>query len=313
MLTDAGLRQTLRGIHLTMVTPFDRSFAVDERALRDLVDLVIAHGVDVINYPLTNGEAASLTYEEHRRVIAVVAEHTRGRVPFFAGVPRPSTQESVELARHAEAVGASGLIGLQPYYFKLAQEEIFEHYRRLAEATRLPLIVYNHPAATKISISVEGAVRLAGLPTVVGFFPTNTDVSELYEFACALNDKVLVVGGREEVMLFTRLLGFEALSSSSFHFAPALFREIWTAVQRGDDRQAAERFGRLNAWRRLVKRKVEAGYFGAFAAYTKASMALLGWPVGEVRPPLRPLTDAERDELSPVLFKDLGLTPLARR
>jgi 4-hydroxy-tetrahydrodipicolinate synthase len=309
VLTDPKLRQQLRGIHITMVTPFDRSFAVDEARLRALVDLVIANGVDVINYPLTNGEAASLTFEEHRRALTVVAEQVAGRVPFYAGVPRTSTWEAVALAAHAEAVGASGVVGLQPYYFKLAQAEIHEHFRRLAQASRLPMIVYNHPLATKISISVEESLRLAELPTVVGFFPTNTDAGELYEFSAALRDKLLLIGGREEVTLFTRLLGFEGQSSSVFHFAPALMREIWTAVQSGDDGRAAARFARLAAWRRLVKRRVEAGYFGAFATYTKASMDLLGWPVGDVRPPLVPLEPAEREELRLVLERDLELSP----
>lgn len=309
MLNDPGLRQQLRGIHITMVTPFDRSFAVDEARLRALVDLVIANGIDVINYPLTNGEGASLTFDEHRRVITVVAEQVAGRVPFYAGVPRTSTWEAVALARHAEAVGATGVIGLQPYYFKLAQDEIHEHYRRLVEASRLPVIVYNHPAATKVSITVEESVRLAELPTVVGFFPTNTDVGELYEFSVALRDKLLLIGGREEVTLFTRLLGCEAVSSSVFHFAPGLMREIWTAVQAGDDARAAASFARLAAWRRPIKRRVEAGYFGAFATYIKASMDLLGWPVGDVRPPLVPLGPVEREELRQVLERDMQLSP----
>jgi dihydrodipicolinate synthase/N-acetylneuraminate lyase len=311
--SDPKLHKRLCGIHLTMATPLDRSNGLDEPALRDLVDLVIANGVDVINYPLTVGESGSLSFDEHVRAVEVVARQVDGRVPFLAGIGRSSTAESLRLARHCEAIGATGLVGLQPYYFKLAQDEIFEHYRILTEASRLPLIVYNHPAATRVSITPDMAARLAELPRLVGFFPTNTDVGELFEFSRVLDGKVLQIVGREETMLFARVLRCEAQSSSTFHFAPALIKEIWKLVQAGQDRRAFEMYQRLHAWRALVKRKLEAGYFGGFAAYIKASMALLGWPIGEPRAPLRPLSASEREELRRVLVEDMQLAPFGTR
>lgn len=300
MITEQ-LRKQFGGLHLTMVTPFARDMSVDETALAAVVDRVIADGVDVINYPLTAGEGASLTFDEHKRVIELVARHVGKRVPFLAGAVRASTSESLEIARHAAAVGADGIITMNPFYFQLSQDEMYVHHSTLAAAVDVPVVVYNHPAATKSSMSAATAKKLAQLPNVVGFFPTNLDVGELYTYSMELGDSLLLIGGREEVLPIVGAIGFHAQSTSSFQFAPQLVRSIWNAAMARDDAAAAAGFRTLAPWRALVRRKVDAGFFSAFATYTKASLQLLGRPVGTVRPPAQPLSGAELEDLQAVL------------
>lgn len=300
------LRRRWSGIHVTMVTPFTSTFALDETRLREVVDRLIADGADAINHPLTTGEGSALTLEEHKTVISIVAEHVAGRVPYLAGAARSSTRESIEVAQHAITAGADGIIGLSPYYIQLNQAEMYRHFRDLAGSVQAPIVIYNHPPITKSSMSAETALRLSALPNVVGFFPTNLDLGQLLDYVLTLRDDLLLLAGREEIMPVAGSLGFEAQSTSCFHFAPDLVSSIWGASQEGDVATALTRFSTLEAWRRLVRRKTESGHFGAFAAYTKASMRYCGIDAGFVRPPLSEISAEEADELERVLEVDLG-------
>ncbi len=300
------LRRRWSGIHVTMVTPFTSTYALDEIRLRKVVDNLIADGVDAINHPLTTGEGSALTLEEHKTVVSIVADQVAGRVPYLAGVARTSTRESVELARHATAAGADGIIGLSPYYLQLNQAEMYRHFHDLASSVDTPLVIYNHPPITKSSMSADTALRLSALPNVVGFFPTNLDLGQLLDYSLTLRGELLLLAGREEILPVAGSLGFEAQSTSCFHFVPNLVSSIWSASQKGEVGTALELFSALEAWRKLVRRKTEAGHFGAFAAYTKASMRYCGVDAGFLRPPLTEISPDEMSELERVLDANLG-------
>src|SRR3989338_6359751 len=150
-----------------LVTPF-KDGKLDEPALRALVDWQIAAGTDGIIPCGTTGESATLSYEEHERVIQVVVEQARGRVKVLAGTGSNSTDEAVEMTRKAEKLGADGSLQVTPYYNKPPQEGMCRHFKKIAESTSLPIVLYNVPGRTSCNILPETVARLAGGKNIAG-------------------------------------------------------------------------------------------------------------------------------------------------
>lgn len=281
---------------------------MDYGALREIVDFAVERGIRFIDSPLTTGEVGSLSLEEQRRVIETTVDQVNGRAVVFAGVVRPSTGESALLATESEQLGADGVTAHPAYYFKLGDEEISEHFRRVARAASLPMVMYlSSYGQTSVGIGIETARELSREANIIALFPSNSDVAELYAAFTALRDDLLAFGGREELMLCSRALGLHSQSVSTGNFAPELVLKIWDLVHEGDVEGAEAQYRRLHEWRRLVQKKVGQCQAGAFSVYTKATMDLIGLPGGPPRPPLQMLSEGEVDELRSVVFDVLQL------
>jgi 4-hydroxy-tetrahydrodipicolinate synthase len=154
------------GSIVAIVTPF-RNDAIDEEKLRELVEFQIASGTDGIVPCGTTGEASTLDYAEHDRVIEIVVQQVKGRVPVIAGTGSNSTTEAIEMTAHAKRIGADGALLVTPYYNKPSQEGLYRHYRAIAEAVALPQVLYNVPGRTGVNLLPETVARLAEISNIV--------------------------------------------------------------------------------------------------------------------------------------------------
>ncbi len=287
-----------RGVLTALVTPF-RDDAVDERALVDLVERQIAAGVDGLVPCGSTGESATLSHAEHRRVVEVVVSATRGRVQVVAGTGSNSTREAIELTRHAKEAGADGALLISPYYNKPTQAGIVAHYATIAREIGLPLLVYNIPGRTASNILPETLAQLADIEQVVGVKEASGDVVQISRAIAATPDGFSVLSGDDALTLPVLALGGDGVISTTSNVAPSEMVELVRAFRAGDLARARDLHYRL------------LPLFGALFAETnpipvKAALALAGLIRDEIRLPLTPLTEPNRERLR-VVMKELGL------
>ncbi len=286
------------GIHTAIVTPFEKG-AVAEDALRALIERQIEAGVHGIVPCGSTGESATLSHEEHRRVVEITVEAVAGRVAVIAGTGSNSTEEAVALTRHAKEAGADGALLLSPYYNKPTQEGIYEHYCSVAREAALPLLIYNIPGRTASNIAPETIGRLAQLEHVVGVKEASGDLDQIAHVVACCPDDFAVLSGDDALTLPLMAVGGHGVISTSSNVASAQMGELVRSIASGDVAKA----------RRLHHELLPL--FDALVCETnpipvKAACAMLGWCDGEIRLPLTPLTDANQERVKLVL-KDLGI------
>jgi 4-hydroxy-tetrahydrodipicolinate synthase len=287
-----------RGVLTALVTPF-RDDAVDERALVDLVERQIAAGVDGLVPCGSTGESATLSHAEHRRVVEVVVSATRGRVQVVAGTGSNSTREAIELTRHAKEAGADGALLISPYYNKPTQAGIVAHYATIAREIGLPLLVYNVPGRTASNVLPETLAQLADIEQVVGVKEASGDVVQISRAIAATPEGFSVLSGDDALTLPVLALGGDGVISTTSNVAPSEMVELVRAFRAGDLSRARDLHYRL------------LPLFGALFAETnpipvKAALSLAGLIRDEIRLPLTPLTEPNRERLR-VVMKELGL------
>jgi len=281
-----------------LVTPF-RDDAVDEAALRDLVERQVEAGVDGIVPCGSTGEAATLSYAEHRRVVEVCVEAAGGRVQVLAGTGSNSTRESIELTRHARDAGADGALLISPYYNKPTQEGVVAHYAAVARESGLPLVAYNIPGRTASNILPETMARIAEIDLVVGVKEACGDIAQISRVVAACPEDFSVLAGDDALTLPVIAVGGRGVISTTSNLAPRQMMEL----------VAAARAGELERARKLHLRMLPL--FDALFCETnpipvKAALALLGLIGEEIRLPLTPLGAAKRDRLEAML-KEQGI------
>ncbi|MGB4224919.1 MAG: 4-hydroxy-tetrahydrodipicolinate synthase, partial [Syntrophorhabdus sp.] len=175
----------LKGIYTALVTPF-KNYDVDEEALERLIDFQLKSKVDGLVPCGTTGEAATLSYEEHEKVVELTVKHVKGAVPVVAGTGSNSTKETIELSQSAKNVGADMCLLTTPYYNKPTQEGLYQHYKKVAEEVDIPIILYNIPGRTGINMNPDTIARLAQIPNIVGIKEASGSlfqVAEIYRLA----------------------------------------------------------------------------------------------------------------------------------
>jgi 4-hydroxy-tetrahydrodipicolinate synthase len=281
-----------------LVTPF-RDGALDEAALRDLVERQVEAGVDGLVPCGSTGESATLSHGEHRRVVEVVVEAVRGRVRVIAGTGSNSTAESIELTRHAREAGADGALLISPYYNKPTQQGIVAHYTAVARETGLPLIVYNIPGRTASNILPSTMARLAEVERVVGVKEASGDLAQVSAIVASCPDRFSVLSGDDALVLPIVAVGGKGVISTSSNVAPRQMVELVRAARAGD----AERARRLHLG---LLPLFEALFCETNPIPVKAALAMLGLVGEEIRLPLTPLGDSNRERVLMVL-KEQGL------
>jgi 4-hydroxy-tetrahydrodipicolinate synthase len=287
-----------QGVLTALVTPF-RDGAVDERALGDLVEFQIEAGVDGLVPCGSTGESATLTHAEHRRVVEVVVAAARGRVPVVAGTGSNSTREAIALTRHAKEAGADGALLISPYYNKPTQAGIVAHYATIARETGFPLIVYNIPGRTASNILPETLAQLADIEQVVGVKEACGDLAQISHVVARCPDDFAVLSGDDAFALPVLSVGGVGVISTSSNVAPAEMVEMVRAFRAGDLERA------LNLHQRLLP-LFDALFIETNPIPVKAALALRGQMGEEIRLPLLPLTEPNRERLQ-VVMKELGL------
>ncbi|HEX9154726.1 MAG TPA: 4-hydroxy-tetrahydrodipicolinate synthase, partial [Nitrospira sp.] len=182
------------GSLVAIVTPF-RKGQLDERAFGDLIEWQIANGTNGIVPCGTTGESATLTHEEHHRVVKLAVKVARGRVPVIAGTGSNSTEEAISLTRHAKEAGADGALLITPYYNKPTQEGLYRHYKAVAESVEIPQILYNIPGRTGVNMLPATVARLCGLKNIVGIKEGSGSVQQASEIAQTCGERMTVLAG----------------------------------------------------------------------------------------------------------------------
>jgi 4-hydroxy-tetrahydrodipicolinate synthase len=286
------------GVFTALVTPF-RGDAVDEPALRALVERQVAAGVDGIVPCGSTGEAATLSHAEHRRVVEVCVEAARGRVQVLAGTGSNSTRESIELTRHARDAGADGALLISPYYNKPTQEGVVAHYAAVARESGLPLVVYNIPGRTASNILPATMARLAEIELVVGVKEACGDVAQISRVVAACPDSFTVLSGDDALTLPVIAVGGRGVISTTSNVAPREMVELVAAARAGQLARAREIHLRLLPL-------FDALFCETNPIPVKAALALLGLVEDEIRLPLTPLGAANRERVQAAL-KEQGI------
>jgi len=289
------------GVITALVTPL-RGDALDEEALRRLVDEQIASGVDGLVPVGTTGESPTLTNEEHLRVIQLVVEATKKRVPVIAGTGSNSTRETIEMSAAARKVGADGLLLVTPYYNRPGQEHLYRHFKAVIEAVPLPSILYNVPSRTACDLLPETIVRLAEIPQVVGVKEATASAlraSQILAQLGAKNEQVALLSGDDATAFPLFALGARGVISVVSNVAPKQMSAMWDAAAAGDWKKARELHYRLLPLG-------EGLFVEANPIPVKTAMAMMGRIADEIRPPLYPLAPQHRDKLRAQL-QELGV------
>ena len=216
----------LTGSLVALVTPMTDSGAVDYDALKKMIDWQIAEGTDAIVSVGTTGESPTLTMDEHFQVIETTVKHTAGRVPVIAGTGANNTAEAVELAQHAESVGADYSLSVVPYYNKPSQEGIYQHFKTIAEKSNIPMILYNVPSRTVVDMANSTILRLAEIDNIVGVKEASGNIGRACELFKKVPKDFAVYSGDDSSAMAFLLCGGHGVITVCGNVAPKMFAQM---------------------------------------------------------------------------------------
>ena len=282
-----------QGSFTAIVTPF-RDGRLDEEAFRGLIDFQVEGGGHGIVPCGTTGEAATLSHDEHHRVVEVAIEQAAGRVPVIAGTGSNSTSETISLTRHAEGAGASGCLVITPYYNKPNPQGLYEHFKAVAEATDLPIIMYNVPGRTGRNMMPEEVARAAELPGIIGIKEATGDLSQVADVVALCPEDFVVLSGDDFTVLPLISVGGRGVITVVGNIAPGKMAGLCAAALEGDWERARE----FHYYLRPVNK---AMFIATNPVPVKTALKLMGRITGEVRLPLAAMSEANEAKLAAVL------------
>lgn len=277
------------GVFTALITPF-RDGKLDESAFSNLVERQIAAGVHGLVPVGTTGESATLSHEEHRRVIELCIEIARGRVPVIAGAGSNSTSEAIDLARHAKTVGADAALMVTPYYNRPSQEGLFRHYEAVNDAVQLPVLVYNVPSRTSVDISNDTLERLSKLPNIVGIKDATGDLARASLQRLVCGEAWVMLSGDDPTALGYMTHGGHGCISVTANVAPEACAAFYEACLAGD-------FAAALTWQDRLIRLHKALFLDASPAPTKYALSHLGLCSDEARLPIAPCSEAAKPHI----------------
>ena len=279
----------LRGIITALVTPFSGSGDVDEGALAEIVQFQVRSGVHGLFALGTTGMGPAMEPDERKRVVDVVIDSVDGRIPVIVQVGDSNPKVSLDLARHAENVGADAVASLNPFYYHPGPATIVEHYRRLAEATKLPLLVYNIPRNTGNNIDAQLLRQLSQIPHLIGIKDSSRDFSQLLDYLATVPKGFTVINGTDSYLFSAYCAGVSAGVSATANAVPELFVRMYEAYLSSDLRSGQELQKKIHAVR-------DSTSSPALAPLLEV-LKFRGIKSGNVRPPLRSMSPKEVADL----------------
>ena len=288
-----------RGSYTVMVTPFrEDGTGIDEAATRRFVDWQIREGVPGLIPLGSTGEFLSVSDDERTRLIEVLVDQARGRIPIVVGTAAEWTDVAVRYSREAERLGAAGVMVVPPFYSSPTEDELFEHYRRIGEAISIPVMIYNNPNTSNVDLRPELVARLGEIDTVRYIKESSGDVTRVREIARLSEGRVTVFAGYHA--WDSIVLGADGYVSVCGNIVPRLSSDLYRlTVTEGDPDGGREVYHRL-----LPLFDAIAG--DLYVSATRAGMEMVGMPAGDPRPPRLPLPEGPRRALRGVL-EDLGV------
>jgi 4-hydroxy-tetrahydrodipicolinate synthase len=294
------------GVGTALITPFTAGGSVDEGAVHRLVRRQIDAGVHFLVPCGTTGETPTLSADERRRVVELVVEETCGRVPVMAGAGGYDTREVVHAAREMQKAGATGLLSVTPYYNKPSPEGLFQHFSAVADATPLPLVLYNVPGRTGCNMDAGTVARLSTIPNVVGVKEASGNIQQMAEIIRATPPEFVVLSGDDAITIPLMAIGGRGIISVASNEIPGEMVQMVEAAERGDYQAACHHHQRLLPL--LLVNFVESN-----PGPVKFAMAAMGLCEEVYRLPMVPPRPASKDKILAVMA-ELGLpVPMARR
>jgi 4-hydroxy-tetrahydrodipicolinate synthase len=287
-----------KGSIVAIVTPFKKG-RVDEKALGDLIEWHIAEGTDAIVPCGTTGESATLDYKEHFRVIEFTIKKVKKRVPVIAGTGANATDETIMITKEAKKAGADGALLVAPYYNKPTQEGLYRHYKAVAEAVKIPIVLYNVPGRTAVNMLPPTVARLAEIKNIVAIKEATGDMKQVSEVIRLCGSRITVLSGDDFTTLPLMALGGKGVISVSANIAPKLVSRmcaLWEQGKFDEARKIHYTLEPLNA----------AMFIETNPIPVKTALAMMGKIREEFRLPLCEMAPQNRDKLAKVL-KESGL------
>ena len=287
-----------QGTIVAIVTPF-KNGKVDEEGLRSLIEDQIAHGIDGIVPCGTTGESATLSHEEHEKVIEITIDAVKKRVPVIAGTGSNSTAEALRLTKHAYEVGADGVLMVCPYYNRPTQDGLFEHFKKIAESVSIPIILYNIPSRTGINLLPETVYKLSKLPNIVGIKEASGSLKQVMDIVQACGSNFAVLSGDDVMTLPMLAVGGKGVISVIANIVPQDMSDMIKNYLSGKVEVARELHYKMLPL-------IDALFLETNPVPVKTALHLMGKISYEVRLPLCRMTEANFLKLKKTLI-DYGL------
>lgn len=269
-----------KGSYTALVTPFEKNGKVDEKGFKDFVEWQISEGSNGLVPVGTTGESPTLTHEEHDHVVSMCVEQAKGRVPVIAGAGSNNTAEAVRLARHGEKAGADAVLVVTPYYNKPTQRGLYAHFKAIAEAVAIPIIIYNIPPRSVIDMTPETMGQLArDFPNIIGVKDATAKLDRVSETRITCGKDFIQLSGEDATAIGFNAQGGVGAISVTANVAPRLCSEFQQATLAGDFTKALEYQDRLMPLHKAIF--IEPGLAGA-----KYALSKLGMIANVVRSPL---------------------------
>ena len=294
------MRTPFTGVGTALITPFTRDGSLDEAAVTRLARRQVEAGVHFLSPCGTTGEAPTLTHREKLRVVELVLGEAKGKVPVLAGAGGYDTREVIELARDMERVGADGLLSVTPYYNKPTQEGLYQHFKAIAEATSLPIVLYNVPGRTGVNMSADTTLRLSEIPNIVAI-KEQPDLPQMSQIISGAREDFIVLSGDDPVTVAVMAIGGKGVISVASNEAPAEMAQIVELCEKGDFAAARK----LHHW---LFPLIQVNFAETNPIPCKAAMAAMGLIEESYRLPIVPASAATRNKVMQVLqsLKMLG-------
>jgi 4-hydroxy-tetrahydrodipicolinate synthase len=286
------------------VTPFRKDQSVDEETLRKLVRRQIEAGINFLVPCGTTGESPTMSHAEHLRVVAITIEEAKGKVPVLAGAGGYNTAEVIGMARELHKIGADGLLSVTPYYNKPTQEGLFQHYRAIAQAVPLPIVVYNIQGRTAVNVEPATLKRLAEIENIIGVKEASGNIAQMATVCHLLPEQFIVLSGDDSTVIPLISLGGRGVISVVANEIPAEFARLTQLALAGD-------FAGARAIQRKWFALMDVNFCEVNPGPVKAAMAMMGLLEPVWRLPMVPPSEASRGKIEAVLQAS-GLLSSAR-
>jgi 4-hydroxy-tetrahydrodipicolinate synthase len=296
----------LRGCGTAIVTPFNKDLSIDEAAFRRLVNFQIENGVDFIVACGTTGESVTMSDDEQARVVELTIEESKGRAPVVAGAGGYNTREVIEKIHRYERLGADAILSVTPYYNKPTQEGLYQHYRAIAEATKLPIILYSVQGRTACNIEPATVARLAGVENIIGIKEASGNIAQIAEIASLVDESFRIFAGDDAVVLPVAALGGVGVVSVASNLLPRQVGDLCHASVEG-------RFDEARKLNRQLTPIFKALFIESNPIPVKAALAMTGMIEEVYRLPLTPISDTNRARLEQVLTEAGVLTKVSKQ
>jgi 4-hydroxy-tetrahydrodipicolinate synthase len=283
-----------QGCGTALVTPFKSDQSLDESTLRALVRRQIDNGIHFLVPCGTTGESPTLTREEHLRVVEITVQESNGKVPVVAGAGGYNTHEVIELARECEKLGANGLLSVTPYYNKPTQEGLYQHYKAIASAVPLPIIVYSVQGRTGVNVEHATLKRLAQIDNIVAVKEASGNISQMASVCHQVPERFTVLSGDDAITIPLISLGGRGVISVVSNQIPAEMSALAASANAGD-------FARARQIQRQWLPLMEVNFVESNPIPVKAAMAMMGLLEPVWRLPMTPPSEANRQKIERVL------------